>query len=142
MFNIGLDNGLILHSRNMIKAAERPPKVTSLGAHDNYEGHPEFDYEVLYWRKCWNLRTAVARALELPHDYVHKFDLSIEDIKAIWHVVNEHNNKHVWEDGSSIWSYDEMHDHLDSDLLSLEWLIHFMRTHRDNEYMVEFYDSY
>ena len=139
---MGLDNGLILHSRNMIKADARPPKVTSLGAHDNYEGQPEFDYEVLYWRKCANLRAAVAHALDLPLDYVHKFDLSIEDVKAIWYVVNEHNSKRIWESGSSIWDYDEMRSHLDSDLLSLEWLIYYMRNHKEDEYMVEFYDSY
>ena len=57
-------------------------------------------------------------------------------------MVNEHNSKRIWESGSSIWDYDEMRSHLDSDLLSLEWLIYYMRTHKEDEYMVEFYDSY
>lgn len=139
---MGLDNGLILHSRNMIKAAERPPKVTSLGGYDDYDGKPMFDYEVLYYRKCPNIRRAIAHALDLPLDYVHKFDLSIEDVKAIWHIINENNNVYAWDHSDAMWDYNEMHDHLDSDLLSLEWLIHFMRTHKEDEYMVEFYDSY
>lgn len=139
---MGLDNGLILHSRNMIKAAERPPKVTSLGA-DEINGDPVWDYEICYWRKCWNIRNKVAYALDLPRDYVQKYDLSIDDVKQIWHIINKLNSPNIWEsEGGSMWDYNEMHDHLDSDLLALEWLIHFMRTHKEDEYMVEFYDSY
>ena len=143
VFNIGLDNGLILHSRNMIKAADRPVKVTSLGGYDDYDGEPMFDYEILYYRKCWNIRNKVANILNLPRDYVQKYDLSIDDVKQIWHIINELNSPNIWEtQGGSIWTYEEIKDHLDGDLLSLEWLIHFMRTHKEDEYMVEFYDSY
>ena len=117
--------------------------VSSLGGHDSYEdGSPEFDYEILYWRKCWNLRREISHALNLPFDYVQKFGLSIDEVKTIWHVINENNNKYWWEHTDSIWSYEEMRDHLDNDLLALEWLIHYMRAHKENEYMVEFYDSY
>ena len=140
---MGLDNGLMLHSRNMIKAAERPPKVTSLGGYDDYDGKPMFDYEVLYYRKCWNIRNKVANILDLSRDYVQKYDLSIDDVKQIWHIINELNSPNTWESqGGSIWTYEEIKDHLDSDLLSLEWLIYYMRNHKEDEYMVEFYDKF
>lgn len=140
---MGLDNGIILHSRNMIKAKDHPECVTSLGAHDDYNGGPEFDYEICYWRKCWNIRNKVAYTFDLPRDYVQKYDLSIGDVKQIWHIINELNSPHIWEnEGGSMWTYEEMHDHLDRDLLALEWLIHFMRTHKEEDYAVEFYDSY
>lgn len=139
---MGLDNGIILHSRNMIKAKDRSECITSLGAHDDYNDGPEFDYEICYWRKCHNIRRLVAHVFDLPLDYVHKDNMDIGDIKQIWHIINALNNARVWNEGCSMWTYEEMHDHLDRDLLALEWLIHFMRTHKEEDYTVEFYDSY
>ncbi len=139
---MGLDNGIILHSKYMTKAAERPAGVTSLGA-DEINGEPVWDYEICYWRKCWNIRNKVAYTFDLPRDYVQKYDLSIGDVKQIWHIINELNSPHLWEnEGGSIWTYKEIKDHLNNDLLALEWLIFFMRTHKEEDYMVEFYDSY
>ena len=133
---MGLDNGLILHSKEKIKF---PDEVR---VRDWWESSGCYHYSLCYWRKCWNIRREVAYIIEAPLDYVVKYNLDISEVKNIWRAINELNSKRAWESGESIWSYDEMRDHLDRDLLALEWLIHFMRTHKEEDYMVEFYDSY
>ena len=138
---MGLDNGIILHSKVHIPAETRPGMISYLGVDEtNMELPHQFD--VCYWRKCGNIRREVAHALHLPLDYVQKYDMSIEDVKLVWYVITELNSERIWNDGDSIWFYSEIEDHLNDDLTALEWLIHFMRTHKDDEYMVEFYDSY
>ena len=133
---MGLDNGLILHSKEKIKF---PDEVR---VRDWWENSGCYHYSLCYWRKCWNIRHEMAQIISAPLDYVAKYNLDITEIKNLWRAINELNSKRAWENSDSFWSYDEMKDHLDKDLLALEWLIHFMRTHKEEDYAVEFYDSY
>ena len=133
---MGLDNGLILHSKEKIKFPDEVP------GRDWWESSGYYHYSLCYWRKCWNIRHEVAQIISAPLDYVAKYNLDITEVKNLWRAINELNSKRAWENSDSFWSYDEMRDHLDKDLLALEWLIHFMRTHKEEDYAVEFYDSY
>lgn len=131
---MGLDNGLILHTAKQINF----PK--ELHIDDWWQSNGQYHYGICYWRKCWNIRREMAHIINAPLDYVAKYDLDITEVKNLWRAINELNSKRAWEDGDSFWSYDEMRDHLDNDLLKLEWLIDFMG--KDDESQVEFYDSY
>lgn len=131
---MGLDNGLILHTTKQIEF----PK--ELHIDDWWQSNGQYHYGICYWRKCWNVRREMAHIINAPLDYVAKYDLDITEVKNLWRAINELNSKRAWEDGDSFWSYDEMRDHLDNDLLKLEWLIDFMG--KDDESQVEFYDSY
>ena len=131
---MGLDNGLILHTTKQIDF----PK--ELHIDDWWQSNGQYHYGICYWRKCWNIRREMAHIINAPLDYVAKYDLDITEVKNLWRAINELNSKRAWEDGDSFWSYDEMRDHLDNDLLKLEWLIDFMG--KDDESQVEFYDSY
>lgn len=131
---MGLDNGLILHTTKRIVF----PK--ELHIDDWWQSNGQYHYGICYWRKCWNIRREMAHIINAPLDYVAKYDLDIIEVKNLWRAINELNSKRAWEDGDSFWSYDEMRDHLDNDLLKLEWLIDFMG--KDDESQVEFYDSY
>lgn len=87
----------------------------------------------------------MAYIINAGFDYVAKYGLDIEEIKNLWRAINDLNSKRSWETGDSIWAYDEMRDHLDRDLLRLEWLIDFMQIHKkelNEKIWVEFYDSY
>ena len=130
---MGLDNGLDLHTK---KPVDFPKE---LNINDWWQSNGEYHYGICYWRKCWNIRREVAYIIEAPLDYVAKYGLDISEVKNIWRAINELNSKRAWESDESIWSYNEIKDHLDRDLLRLEWLISFMR---DHECQVEFYDSY
>lgn len=137
---MGLDNGLILHTREPIEIPEDFRFDFSI------ENEPlKYSYEILYFRKCWNIRREVVRALNADYEYCGKAWLTIDEVKKIWWAINEINHENIWESGSSIWTYDEIKDKLDRSLLALEWLIGFMREHVGDKtpfYMVEFYDSY
>ena len=137
---MGLDNGLTLYTREPIEIPEDFRFDFSI------ENEPlKYSYEILYFRKCWNIRREVVRALNADYEYCGKAWLTIDEVKKIWWAINEINHENVWESGSSIWTYDEIKDNLDRSLLALEWLIGFMREHVGDKtpfYMVEFYDSY
>ena len=134
---MGLDNGVTLHTKAPV------PELKELGVAENrYESDFNFHYDICYWRKCWNIRREVRYVLEADHEYVEKCWLSVGEVKGIWWALNNLNDPNVWDDDTSIWTYEEIQDHLEHDLYKLEWLIHFMRTHDPDDYMVEFYDSY
>lgn len=143
---MGLDNGLILYTRAPINVPPEIRKLITVTTHEGWDYSCE--YELLYFRKCWNIRSAVGRVLGASPDYCGKSGLDIDEVKSIWWVIKQLNNKYLWEHGtwSSIWTYEEIKDRLDNSLLILEWLIHFMREHRyvgaNEDYVVEFYDSY
>ena len=137
---MGLDNGLILHTRKPIEIPEEIEVDFSIE-----EGPLKYSYELLYFRKCWNIRREVVRALNADYEYCGKAWLTINEVKKIWWAISEVNHKGAWDDNDSIWTWDEIKDRLDHSLLALEWLVKFMRQHVGEKkpfYMVEFYDSY
>ena len=137
---MGLDNGLILHTREPIEIPEE------LHFNLSMEDEPlKYSYELLYFRKCWNIRREVIRALNASYEYCGKAWLTIDEVKQIWWAIHELNHESAWSDTDSIWTWDEIKDKLDRSLLALEWLVNFMREHigdKEPFYMVEFYDSY
>ena len=137
---MGLDNGLILHTREPIEIPEEIWADFSIE-----EESLKYSYGLLYFRKCWNIRREIVQALNASYEYCGKAWLTIDEVKKIWWAINEVNHKSVWDKGDSIWTWNEIKDRLDHSLLALEWLIDFMREHvgdREPFYMVEFYDSY
>ena len=140
---MGLDNGIYLHTRKPVKF---PPEISNyvweFPAEAKNDVFP-YHYELCYWRKCWNVRCEIGRALEAQNmEYVAKAWLTIADVKNIWRAIQRLYSKRAWESGESIWTWNEIKDQLARDLLMLEWLIFFMRQHDEKDYMVEFYDSY
>ena len=139
---MGLDNGLLLHSKEPVDV----PVELSIVDFANYEATSPFPYtyDILYFRKCWNIRREVCAILGASYEYCGKSWLTIGEVKNMWRALNELNSKKAWESGDSIWSYAEIKSRLDASLLALEWLIDFMRKHENEQdsFMVEFYDSY
>jgi len=141
VIKIGLDNGIILHTKNPVENIPQELK----GRLNVYFNGNEYQYTICYWRKCWNIRHYVKEIFYCSPEDVDIESMCIEDVKEMWCIINTLNKKKKWEDdshGGSIWSYKEIRDVLDHDLLCLEWLIYFMRHHNSDEYRVEFYDSY
>lgn len=137
---MGLENGLVLHTREPIEIPEEIWADFSIE-----EGPLKFSYELLFFRKCWNIRREVVRALNADYEYCGKAWLTIDEVKKIWWAISEVNHKSAWGDNDSIWTWGEIKDRLDHSLLALEWLVKFMRKHvgeKEPFYMVEFYDSY
>ena len=136
---MGLDNGIILYTQTPI---ENIPKELSGRLGDVCRTELGYEYDICYWRRCRNVRRNIAEVIfgYMPYD-CNKEDLDVGDVKEIYYVIKYLNKRHIWDqiDNDSMWTYDEIHDQLDDDLLYLEWLIYFMRR---NECRVDFYDSY
>ena len=143
---MGLDNGITMRSKIPIEVPRELIRVSE-SICSAYDSHYTFEYDLCYWRKCWNIRHGIGMALgaNLGED-AGKGRLDIDDVKNIWHVLNHLNNKRAWDSGDSIWTYKEMLDNLDCSLLTLEWVIYLMRNYsqlfKDGCICVEFYDSY
>lgn len=138
---MGLENGIILHTKEPVKF---PAEIDTYTWEFSAENSTfPYHYELCYWRKCWNIRCEISHALKAQGiECIAAAWLTIADVKNIWRAIQQLYSKRAWESGESIWTWSEIKDHLTRDLLILEWLISFMRQHEENEYMVEFYDSY
>ena len=104
----------------------------------SWDKEQKYDFEVAYWRKCWNVRGLILECLaggdndyELPVKREY-----IPNIIAALKSLNEEN----WEDeGSSIWTWEEQKPHIKRYIKNLEYLYRLMGKH---ELDVYFYDSY
>ena len=131
---MGLDNGIEI-KRNE-KSMSIYDKIKRFER--SWDKKHEYDFEVLYYRKCWNIRGIIAECIggiydngETPieREYIPKI------IKAL-KSLNEDN----WDDeGGSIWTYEEQKPHIKYHIKNLKYLYKLMGKHDLDVY---FYDSY
>lgn len=136
---MGLDNGIVLKTKNTI--IEKPDWVKFIG--DPAEHDDGFlEYDICYWRKCWNIREAIFNILENDDRREWEFELSLNQVVAIRdRLCRFLTEGEDWEElGDSIWSFEEMIPVLTEDILNLSWLIEYMK--KDVHAIVYFYDSY
>ena len=136
---MGLENGIVLKTKNSI--IEKPSWVKFIG---NPAEHDDgsLEYDICYWRKCWNIREAIFNILEDDDRREWEFELSLNQVVAIRdRLCRFLTEGEDWEElGDSIWSFEEMIPVLTEDILNLSWLIGYMK--KDVHAIVYFYDSY
>jgi hypothetical protein len=103
------------------------------------------DYEIAYWRKCWNVRKLIILALKdnkhIVPDIDSRIELTIEDIDKIIKILKSFT-KYNWEDhGYSPWSYKELKPFNKIYIKNLKKIKRLMKKF-PNELEVYFYDSY
>lgn len=131
---MGLDNSI---------EVKRTPFSTNLKELQPYamtwDDKKQFDFEIAYWRKCWNVRAAILNCLdEKVNNY--SVPLSVAEIDRIIEALKGFNKKN-WEDmGSSIWTWQEQKPRLKEAIKNLERLKKLMIKYPELE--VEFVDSY
>lgn len=148
---MGLDNVIYVRSKDKIN---RPSFLTADKdwRTDNWDDKLCcYEYEVAYWRKCYNVRNALYEAMrksggaELlcgdPNNGDFKVSFNTLDI-----FIDEYKkllNKETWNSGESIWDWDETEDILKDIYDSLVWLRAYMATRLDNnETEIIFVDSW
>ena len=134
---MGLDNGLTLRTRKQIDPNLVPSyvEITAEPTNDALV----FEYEVCYWRKCWNIRDMIFNCLGDVGKDNSSCEVSISALESIRDGIYEFLcNGDDWED--SIWDFDEMIDHLSLDIVNLSWVINYLK--EDPHAYVYFYDSY
>lgn len=126
---MGLDNGIMVRGNS------------ATSRYDNYFKNKEIlvgDYEICYWRKCWNIRAALKWRLKLEEG--GDTELTVNDLREVVEVLSSFNEENWGDWGSSIWTFEEQQPHLCAQTAALMELIEIME--QDPEISVYFYDSY
>lgn len=105
---------------------------------DDWDKEHKYDFEVLYYRKCYNVRNLILRCLGAgEEDY--EIPVKREDIPNIIAALKSLNKKN-WEDcGSSIWDWEDQEPYIKRHIKNLKYLYKLMGKHDLDVY---FYDSY
>lgn len=126
---MGLDNGI------NVKATSRWEAIQELDAlfPKKYNGN----WEVCYWRKCWNVRSDIFSVLACPRVINDgEYPIQLEHIDQIIDVLKSYNEDN-WD--LSIWEFEEMKPHLKEQAKKLKKLKKLMEKYPLSVY---FYDSY
>lgn len=136
---MGLDNGI------QIRRSDFTNNLRALKRFElDYDDKKIFDFEVCYWRKCWNVRDAIFDAIpDKGNDNDESLDLTIDDVTKIIRALKSFNKRN-WENGgygSSIWTWEEQRSNMKRSIGNLRYVKHLMKKYGD-KITVYFYDSY
>ena len=104
------------------------------------------EVEIIYWRKNWNLRSAVLNSNAVLPIKTNEYEFSIDTPAQVFELIKvivSFMDKDTWkkdEYDSTIWEYDEILPVLQQNVMNLAIIASFMVNNPDI-YLV-FYDSY
>ena len=135
---MGLDNGI------QIKRNTSTNSIPELKQFElSYDNKHQFDFEICYWRKCYNIRNMVMDVVEGARDNDNSDILTTTDIEKIIHGLQSFNSANWQENGGSIWDWDDEEypysEKIQRDIENLKKLQTLMEK---SDLEVYFYDSY
>lgn len=138
---MGLDNGIILKTKKKLNISEDIPSYAKIEeSYMDSECTGGFEYDVCYWRKCWNIRSKMKEIIDMPEmDY--RRELTIPNLMAISNMLYSclcHPEDWIFED--CFWTFDEMMPHIAQDIVNISWLIEYLKD--DTHSYCYFYDSF
>ena len=108
-----------------------------------YDKAYEYDFEICYWRKCWNIRNDILWIIGERFGDQYEYVLTKEDIDQIIKLLESYNAGNFEDSGSYIWDWDDdeypYSKKIQQDIESLKVLRQLMDKY---ELDVYFYDSY
>lgn len=108
-----------------------------------YDNKHQFDFEVCYWRKCYNIRNMIMDVVESARDNDNSDILTTTDIEKIIRGLQSFNSANWQENGGSIWDWDDEEypysEKIQRDIENLKNLQTLMEKY---DLEVYFYDSY
>lgn len=135
---MGLDNGIQI-KRNTSTNSIPELKQFELA----YDNKHQFDFEICYWRKCYNIRNMIMDVVESARDNDNSDILTTTDIEKIIHGLQSFNSANWQENGGSIWNWDDEEypysEKIQRDIENLKNLQTLMEKY---DLEVYFYDSY
>lgn len=134
---MGLDNGIQFKILDKQKFGEIP----SWFRREAWEDQHNFDYEVLYWRKCWNVRREIMGYLKVDEDCIET-NMTLDQLEDIFKILKTLYTKENWDDGGSIWSWDEIGKNYLANLKYARKVLKWLKTKPEDSYQLYFYDSY
>ena len=130
---MGLDNGIVIKKNDHTAAIDA--KLVDLFEELTYSE----EYEVCYWRKCYNLRNEILYIINRKFDEEYEYRLNAEDVEQIIEYLQS-LDADTWNDsGPSLWEWEEMEEHILQDINNLSTLVELMKEY---DLDVVFYDSY
>lgn len=131
---MGLDNGIC------VRRNEKSMNIYDKLKHyeEEWDKTYEYDFDICYWRKCYNLRTLVSKAIGGIEDCGYT-PLKREDIPKIIAVLKSLNADNWDDNGGSIWEWEDHEEINGYHIEDLEYLYELMGEHDLDVY---FYDSY
>ena len=135
---MGLDNSI------QIKRNTSTNSIPELKQFElSYDNKHQFDFEICYWRKCYNIRNMVMDVVEGARDNDNSDILTTTDIEKIIHGLQSFNSANWQENGGSIWDWDDEEypysEKIQRDIENLKNLQMLMEKY---DLEVYFYDSY
>ena len=130
---MGLDNGVRI--KNFDKNYKK--FFTPMFDWEDEDG----EFEICYWRKCWNVREVFIETLHMSNS-VYEKEIEIDDIDALIRHLTPLLSKDGWEEGEydSIWTFEESFPGMIDCVCNLKMLKFYMQEHPNCK--VYFYDSY
>lgn len=130
---MGLDNGISI--RRNEKSMSIYDKLKRF--EDDWDKEHRYDFELAYWRKCWNVRDMIADSIGGIYDNSKTF-INRENLIAIIFALKSLNAEN-WDEDYSIWTWEEQEPHIKRYIENLEYLYQLMGEYDLDIY---FYDSY
>ena len=135
---MGLDNSI------QIKRNTSTNSIPELKQFElSYDNKHQFDFEICYWRKCYNIRNMIMDVVESARDNDKSDILTTTDIEKIIHGLQSFNSANWQENGGSIWDWDDEEypysEKIQRDIENLKNLQTLMEKY---DLEVYFYDSY
>lgn len=131
---MGLDNGICI--RRNEKSMNIYDKIKCYES--EWDKEHKYDFDICYWRKCYNLRTLISKAIGGIADNFET-PLNRNDIPKIIAVLKSLNADNWDDNGGSIWEWEEQEKFNGYHIDDLEYLYELMGEHDIDVY---FYDSY
>lgn len=133
---MGLDNGI------EIKRKDNLPNCV-LCFDDEWTRKNNYDLEVAYWRKCWNVRYVIFDVLRRGDENDSVIDITREELVEIINRLETDINYFDFLEGGSyscIWDWNTLRRIQKRNIKNLKKLARMMKRHPEIE--VYFYDSY
>lgn len=139
---MGLDNGIILKINNKEKFGVLPPFAA------NFDSYEEDTIDLLYWRKCWNIRNVIFNVLEKAgvdtvSDCSKDMPMTLDTFIDLLYKLNDCYTNEWWtENSDSIWDFDEINGNYHYHLLNAMRMAQWLEDKDPDSYEISFYDSY
>ena len=132
---MGLDNGICVKRNEKSMAIYNKLQRFE----ESWDKEHKYDFEIAYWRKCWNVRSRIIWCLGCGEDDGCT-TIQRDDIPKIISELQSFNAKNWNEDSwGSIWDWDEQKPHMKRYIKNLKYLYRLMSKYDLDVY---FYDSY
>lgn len=132
---MGLDNGIEIKRRVDL------PALAFTYFDEEYRAKHNYDLEVAYWRKCWNVRSIIMDILKVRENNNSYTTMTIDDVDAVITALCKINKKNWLDYGGTIWEWKEFKDIQRHNIRNLRRLRHMMRK-KPEIFEVYFYDSW